>query len=161
MLLIYEKEGCGVHGDAIRGTCAEETLLRSSLWWPNWKTRLTWKSQSYAHFVGKGSVPVFVAMGCFCPVTVPYRTRLIILGTCCKIPDLAHGVFPLFPVLKDHSPGHRFTWWNSWGGGIRSVRPLWQMPKSLSVLLRKVAHQWHIYCVLSFTSIKILPLICM
>ena len=47
------------------------------------------------------------------------------------------------------------------GGGIRSVRPLWQMPKSLSVLLRKVAHQWHIYCVLSFTSIKILPLICM
>jgi hypothetical protein len=42
----------------------------------------------------------------------------------------------------------------------RSVRPLWQMPQSSSVLLWKVTHQWHIYCILSFTSIKILPLIC-
>jgi hypothetical protein len=45
-------------------------------------------------------------------------------------------------------------------GGIRSVHPLWQIPRSSSVLLWKVEHQWHIYCVLLFTSIKILPLIC-
>ena len=88
---------------------AQKNYCGRSLWWPTWKTRLTWKSESYAHFVGTGSVPVFLAMVWQCPAA---HRSLIILGTCCKIPDLAHGVFPMFPVLKDHSPGCRFTWRN-------------------------------------------------
>ena len=91
MLLIYEKEGSEVHGDAIR---VYAHYCGSSLWWPTWKTRLTSKSEGYAQLWEQ---EVSQSPWLWCDNALPHTAGSLysVLGTYCKIPDLTHGVFPM------------------------------------------------------------------
>jgi len=163
--------------------CKRSTSVAVIAWWLGSLRNL----RSYPLFVGMWSVLVFLAMILFSPITMPECTLHSRCGTwfknsvgkCWTVPlQLNFGTQQFLSVvyLKGPLVGTSFHLWCRcqmccchvadttgtyvlciWVG--QTYHMLWYMPQPLRGLCRKIVCQWCVHCVLSVSSIKIVPLV--